>query len=654
MQKTGINRLKKTLLLSSCMISMAIAGCAPVNVPQARDVDIAAPVRALERPKTVNEGYEPVIYVPLGKDILVPKTSSKNNFPQDPVGPFELRGETLAGALQLILSDYDIPVAFETDLGLSRRITVTNLKGPLNKIVDRVCSLADLYCSYEDDVLVIKEFETFTVNTPPIGGDEFFTDLTASIDAITGTTSVSDPSTRTIIYTATQRNSQKVADYFKRLRSDTALIVFETYIWEVSLDGSNITGINWEGLQSLGAFELGASVASAGSITGSPISIGLPTRGNVDFTNGDVVRFLSTQGTVKTISQPQVSVLSGSEATLRVSETRNYIDSLSRTTDQNGDDTVSTTVAEVESGFTLTIGSNWDESTVYGTFEIELDDFQGFEAFNAGGADTLRLPQITERDLTTQVRIRPGDSILIAGLVTERDGFDSEGPGFGSPVIPTNRSTTTSNTELVFLLRPRVIVYVTEDEQAEAKAAALEKIDMKTILPAISAPSKTSMVSQQELSAPVPEPKIQKQVAEAPKRSIAPQAFEEEKAQPKVLQPAVKQEEPLEETFVPSSTKPVSLSDTGNTTPAEVFTPKEQAPAIEQKSAKPVSILPETPPVYTAQEQDAAAKSRIELLRELQRAKQAEYDAMERKPVIARGSSITIDMLNPSSTEDEQ
>ena len=77
----------------------------------------------------------------------------------------------------------------------------------------------------------------------------------------------------------------------------------------------------------------------------------------------------------------------------------------------------------------------------------------------------MQLPRTTERELTTQVRIRPGDSLLIAGLVRENDNFSSSGAGFMKPILPTSRTATTDNLELVFLLRPRVIVGTSPTEQ---------------------------------------------------------------------------------------------------------------------------------------------------------------------------------------------
>ena len=144
----------------------------------------------------------------------------------------------------------------------------------------------------------------------------------------------------------------------------------------------------------------------------------------------------------------------------------NYVSALTRST-ENGETTVSTETDSVDTGFTLTISSNWDNATVYGTIEIALEEFRGFQTFDADGT-SLQLPETTERELSTQVRIRPGDSLLIAGLVRENDEYDSEGVGFDTPFLPTSRTATTTNTELVFLLKPRVIVYTSEDPDLEA------------------------------------------------------------------------------------------------------------------------------------------------------------------------------------------
>jgi hypothetical protein len=435
--------------------------CAPIDSPAARSATVPSPTTADQRPEAINEKPDSVLYLPLGSDVLVPEAFAGKGLPDDVIGPFELRSETLAGALQLILADYDIPLAFETEEALTRTITVTNLRGPVDRIVNRVCSLTDLYCAYEDGLLVIKETQTFTVTIPPLDGEtDILSALATGLQAITGASPITESGTRTIIYEATNRTAQLAERYFQRIRSNTALIVFEVYIWEVALDSDNATGIDWEKIDTFGKFASGISIPGGTGASFNPISIGLPTTGNVAFDSDDVLQFIANYGAVKTISQPQITVLSGAEATLRAADTVNYVSSLTRSTDE-GVVTVSTETDSVDTGFDLTISSSWDNATVYGTIEIELQEFRGFQQFDTEGA-SLQLPQTTERELSTQIRIRPGDSLLIAGLVRESDQIDRSGPGFTEPLLSTSRSAVVSNTELVFLLRPKVIVYTEE------------------------------------------------------------------------------------------------------------------------------------------------------------------------------------------------
>ena len=516
------------LALSLLTSAVVLGSCASVNIPDPRSVDIPNPTFAEKRRSAVNERPDSVMYLPLGRDVLLPEIATDDPLPQDVVGPFELRGETLAGALQLILADFDVPLAFETDDGLTRPITGANLHGPIGKVVQRVCGLAELYCSFEDGTLVVKETQTFTVKIPPISQDAAFMQNVASgLQAIIGTAPIIDQSTRTIIYRATQRNAEMALRYFQRMRSSTALIVFETYIWEVSLSSGNSTGVNWGMLETFGKFNTGINfTGGVGPNFTNPISIGIPTTSNLEGANGElsateVFEFLSQFGAVKTISQPQITVLSGSKATLRAADRQNYVANITETLD-NGQSSTSVSTDSVDTGFTLDIESAWDNATVYANINIALTDVQEIEDFafesGAGGSTQIQLPKTTERDVTTQVRVRPGDSLLIAGLVRETDNFDSAGPGFMAPVVPTSRSAEARNLELVFLMRPRVIVYTNPDE--EERYNALRNIIKKDKADAEAA---AEVVSQDPLTPEtLAEPAVIRYPLEAPNVPSAP------------------------------------------------------------------------------------------------------------------------------------
>ena len=53
------------------------------------------------------------------------------------------------------------------------------------------------------------------------------TNVSGAIAEITGSTPITDPSTRTIVYRATERTSEVARRYSQRLRQNTALIIFE-------------------------------------------------------------------------------------------------------------------------------------------------------------------------------------------------------------------------------------------------------------------------------------------------------------------------------------------------------------------------------------------------------------------------------------------
>jgi len=466
-----------------------VASCAPVNVPEATGIDIANIKPPLERYEGLNEQRNPITRVRLGRDMLVPQVADEDELPKDKVGPYELRAETLASALQLILDDYDVSIAFESDAAFQTKVTVANLKGNLDAVVDRVCSLANLYCHFQKGNLTVKEKETFVVDLPPIGNIspivssssasggnsstnsannvDAYGQISSGLEAIIGEAPTIDQSTRLLIYTATQRNQKYARKYFERLRKNTALIVFETNIWEVTLDNDNRTGIKWNALfNKIGSANWTASIATVGSVSAdkNPITITPTYTGSGSFSTDAVFEFISSRGAVKTISQPQITMLSGSQAAMEVLQEENFISGLTRSTDDNGDDTVSTTTETIETGLKLTIKSAWDQATVYGGLDISLDDLLKIDEFEPDADTTIQLPQTTTRSLQTEIRVRPGDAILIGGLVSERENYEDSGPGFMSPLLSTSRTATKQTTELVFLLRPRVVIFEMGDE----------------------------------------------------------------------------------------------------------------------------------------------------------------------------------------------
>lgn len=593
--------VKFVLRIVCCVVMplMLASACAQVNVPDPRTTDVPTVTPPLDRYKGVNERRDAVTRIKLGRDVLVPHVAGQDPLPNDVVGPYELRGETLASALQLILDDYDVSLAFETDAALTTRITVANLRGPVSKVVNRVCELANLYCRHEDGVVTVKEVETFVVDLPPLsetssssgGGsdsssdsssssssssdsgssDSVYDDIVEGLGAIIGGTPTVDSTTRVMIYTASQRANKYAKQYFERLRKNTALIVYETHIWEVTLNNSNRTGIDWTSLiNNIGNIDLDVTIpGGAPAVTGgaTPISITPTYDGSADVTAEMVLEFISEQGTVKTVSQPQLTVLSGSSASLAVEQSQNFVSGVTRTpsTTPGVPDAVSLTTDTVQTGLSMDVTSSWDQSTVYGNIAINLEELLDIDVFQPDANTTIQLPQTTSRNISTQIRVRPGDAVLIAGLVTERDDFSGSGPGLLKPFLNTSRAASVRNTELIFLLRPRVIVFDIGDDtdtvgivdapkvvQPPATSAA-KAIPMK-VAPVVPEPAAMSdddaadvgrifdaPVSQEPMPEPVAPPPANQPVALTPQNAAPESAGEEDLLQglsPNALAPA--------------------------------------------------------------------------------------------------------------------
>jgi MSHA biogenesis protein MshL len=472
-QRRRLNLMNAAVALALLGSTALTSSCAS-TLSELPETNVPTPEKPNDKLEAFNRNRNaPVVYVKLDNDILRPvKRSPDQPLPKDFVGPFELREESLASALELVMEDRNIPMAFETPLATQRMVTVTNLQGPLDQVVEKLCSLADLYCSFEKGALVIKETETFTVSLPPFIAKSY-SPFVSTLSTITGGDTSVDSLTRSLVYTASHRNHEAAVDYFERLRANTALIVYEIQIWEVQLNDGNKTGIDWDEFAfSLGDVDFDLTRDGSPAIAGN-VGIGAQyTAGSVSIDT--VLNFLQTQGAVKTVSQPSLTVLSGSDAKLRIGNSRDYVSEITRTVGVSTADNVSVTTDTLETGLSIEIGSAWDNGTVYGDLKIELQNLLELEEVDVGGT-IIQLPSTSDRALETKLRVRPGDSVIIGGIVEERDDLEQQGlPGGKKPLFTTLKDKSAANSELVFMLKPRVVVYT---ENPPETAQLLHDVD---------------------------------------------------------------------------------------------------------------------------------------------------------------------------------
>ena len=233
----------------------------------------------------------------------------------------------------------DVSLSWDSKGWEDRLVSVTNLSGSLPRVVEKICSSARVFCNYRHGLLELKEKETFIVELPSMPGKGSSSAATNSMaDTITelaGDRVKIDQQGGNLIYTTDVEGQETIREYLDQLRNGRPMIVMQLYIWEVTLDKDNASGINWTSFSlpkfggnwaslAMSGSTAFTSVGSSGSGTsGSGLSLGATLSGKANAST--VIKFLSTQGTVQNISSPQMTFVSGSSAEFRVGGKQRYV-----------------------------------------------------------------------------------------------------------------------------------------------------------------------------------------------------------------------------------------------------------------------------------------------------------------------------------------
>ena len=486
-----------------------LAGCSDTDVPGAKSTTGRPPLAA-EIPdpdETVRGADEPaVVTLDLGAQLHDRRLAKNDDLPDSVIVPAtNLNGVPVATALQAVLTGTDVSLSWNTKAFADRLVTVSNLSGPLPRVVEKICNSAKVFCDYRHGLLEIKDKETFIIELPAVLAKAGATSASNSMaDAVQelagGDKAKVDEQGGNIIYTTDVEGQERVRGYLEQLRNNRSLVVMQLYIWEVTLNKENGAGINWSqfNLQQIGTKAQNALLSATTGFTSlatsaaSPpvggMSLGATFSGHVDATS--VVQFLATQGQVQTISNPQLTFVSGSGAEFKVGGQKYYISQVGQSTSStvsgssasnNSIGTSSVQTASLDKGLSVTIGGAYESGVISAVLELALEDVVSLNPTTTQGI-TIDLPETTQRKLSTSLRVRPGDNLVLAGMVSSKDTNDRQGIPipFGGH-LPTYNDDQLQNSELVIMVKPSVVLFAdagkndpskTKKKPVPAKAAA--------------------------------------------------------------------------------------------------------------------------------------------------------------------------------------
>ncbi len=272
-----------------------------------------------------------------------------------------------------------------------------------------------------------------------------------------------------ITVTAPRSLLEKIATYIENLKSELyRQVEIEAKIVEVTLNKDNTTGIDWEGLlqDTANGFSFTMDFQRLNSAVYG-MNATAPTYGRfLTLGNKSFNLFLDAiheQGTTDVIANPRISVMNGQPAMINIGQNVTYIDSVTSTVD-DGVVTYSVTTSSVMSGLGLAVIPTIlnDDEVILALTPVTSQLEEPIEYRTFGGSNQVGLPKVKVREMTTLVRVKDGEMLVVGGLIDNIEASNAKKiPGLGDvPGIGKlfgKDGTTVQRKELIIFLKPRII-----------------------------------------------------------------------------------------------------------------------------------------------------------------------------------------------------
>ena len=250
-----------------------------------------------------------------------------------------------------------------------------------------------------------------------------------------------NPEAGMITVTGTEKQINRVARYIHALtRQIKQQVLIDVRILAVSFDNSRTTGVDWSQLYGLQDFTVSSlqmaqkNVASytfdaIQGITDATFQQGTePTSAGVINITGNapvsqVVKFLATQGDVKTISSPRVMTLNNQPALISVGKELFY-KIQSATTASGGGGAVAAQgelISSVFAGILLDITPEIDEKGMI-TLKINPSISETVNDIGTDNASRTIPPDLLRRQIASVVKVKDGEHAILGGLITSKTG----------------------------------------------------------------------------------------------------------------------------------------------------------------------------------------------------------------------------------------
>lgn len=430
--------------------------------------------KTIERDGLVNPAVD--IQVDETAFIVRPVKPQKVELPDFYVHNLAATESGVQDALQLMLEGSGLTLNVEGGArGMERfgATSVQGVKGGLRRVMDRLSEQIGFFWSADDGVVTVEPDQLFVVELPPVLGDDSLSTMANTITYLGARDTYLDRMARTLVFRANRKVLKQVDTYLEGVRATRSMLVYEIQILQVDLTDSNQQGVRWNKLSGSSlerpklindgvtdTSEVISDLAKSFTLTSTGASLGAVIMGpkfNIDV----LLDFLKTQGSVKTVSQPRLAMLNGSKGNLRVGQTTTYVSKVGSNL-SDGFSQVTVETKDLRTGLELGLMGEEHDSTIYTRVSLALSELIRFNKYTTLGTD-LNLPDVTDRELKTSIRLPAGYTALLGGITVTREADDRNiGIKDNTKVQEVKRS------ELVMVVKPTIVRFKRKDQMQAA------------------------------------------------------------------------------------------------------------------------------------------------------------------------------------------
>lgn len=399
----------------------------------------------------------------------------------------------LYDALQMLVHGTGISLHVEGGaraLERSGPVAVVALSGNLDSVLRRLSDRMGFFWSYRDSVLTIEPSRQFVVDLPAALSEDSLAGLTNTIQSLGAVDTYLDRMSRTLSFRANRKQFDVIDDFLRGIRSTGSMLVYRLQIYEVDLNDASSAGVAWNKLASSNFNrykDFSAATTGAGSVAGSTAGGAtaaaptLPQGSTLDgainaaggfgamfvgrrFSLDFLVEFLKTQGTVRAVSQPRITMMNRGRSTMRVGETRMIISKIGSSL-ANGISQITTETTNIRTGLDMSLSGEETGGTIITRARLELNNLVEVES-RPVGTSVLELPRTSDNEFSTTLRLPPGYTAVLGGISKDRV---SRNRAVGMSKNMQEDSVT--RTELVIVMTSNVVRFTPSAQAKEGNAS---------------------------------------------------------------------------------------------------------------------------------------------------------------------------------------